>query len=223
MKQIGKSWSNLDPSSLQVRLTVGIAAVSTVGLSSVAIWTSWRLQQILIDSHKQSIEYIAERLPRDVELYSEMLPVETGLVKAIDNLTTDHTLLWVKRPDGKIAAKSAALNIPADRTAAALMSRTQMPLIAQVYVVNGRYFVLSGNSLQVKGKTLGQLFVAQDISRDQTTFLAMVRSLGIASVLSLLAITVAIALYIQRSLQPLRLLSHLAGTISANDLGSTLR
>jgi len=63
------------------------------------------------------------------------------------------------------------------------------------------------------------LFLAMDISRDQTTFLAVVQSLGIASLLSLLVITVAIALYIQRALQPLRLLSQLAGTISANDLG----
>lgn len=219
LQQIGNAWRKLDPFSLQTRLTVGIAAVSTVGLGSVAIWTSWQMQQILINSHKQSIEYIAERLPRDVEIYSQMLPVETGLVKAIDNLTTEQTMLWVKRTDGTIAAESAALNIPADPTSAALMSLTQMPLKAQVYEVNGRYFVLSGNPLLVKGKALGQLFVAQDISRDQTMFLAMVRSLGIASLLSLLAVTVVVTVYIQRSLQPLRQISHLAGTISAADLG----
>jgi hypothetical protein len=55
-----------------VRLSVGIAAISSVGLGSVAIGTSWQMQQILIESHKQNIEYITERLPRDVELYSEM-------------------------------------------------------------------------------------------------------------------------------------------------------
>lgn len=219
LKQIGITWSHLDLSSLRVRLSVGIAAVSAVGVGSVAIWTSWQMQQILINTHKQNIQSIAERLPRDVELYSEMWSVETGLVKAIDNLTTSRTLLWVKRPDGSISDKSAALNISADPTAAALMSLTQMPLKAQVYEVNGRYFVLSGNSLQVKGKALGQLFVAQDISRDQTTFLAVVRRLGIVSLLSILAITVASALYIQHSLKPLRQISHLAGTISAKDLG----
>lgn len=219
LKQISIAWRHLDPFSLRVRLTVGVASVSAVGLGSVAIWTSWQMQQILINSHKQRMEYITQRLPRDVELYSEILPPETGLKKAIDNLTTAQTLLWVKRPDGTIATKSTARNIAADHTTAALMSLTQMPPRAQVYVVNKRYFVVSGNELQVKGKTLGQLFVAQDISRDQTMFLVVVRSLGIASLLSLVAITVAIAVYIQRELKPLRQISQLAGSISAADLG----
>jgi len=218
LKAIAEAGRRFDPCSLRTRLTVGIAVVSAMGLGSVAIWTSWQMQQILINSHKQRIEYMAERLPRDVELYSEMWPVEIGLKKAIDNLTTPYTLLWVKRPNGTIAAESEALKIPTDRTATTLMSFTQMPLRAQVYELNGRYFILSGNSLQVQGKTLGQLFVAQNISRDQILFLAVVRSVGIASVLSILAITMAIAIYIQRSLQPLRQLSHLAESISADDL-----
>jgi signal transduction histidine kinase len=218
--KIGKAWRKLDPFSLQVRLTVGIAAVSSVGLGSVAIWTSWKMQQLLIDSHKYSIEYIAERFPRDLELSSEMLPVEAGLIKTIDNLTTAQTLLWVKRPDGTIPAKSKTLNIPGDRTAAALTSLTPMPLNSpEVYKVDSRYFVLCGSPLRVKGKTLGLLVVAREISRDQMMFLAVARSLGIASLVSLLGITVAIALYIQRSLQPLRQISYLAGTISAEELG----
>ncbi len=216
-KQIGNAWSHFDPFSLQVRLSVGIAAVCAVGLSSVAVWTTCLMQQILINTHLQSTEYIAERFPHDVELWSEILPVETALFKAIDNLTNVHTLLWVKRPNGTIPAKSAALKTPADPTAATLMSLTNMPLKAQVYEVNGHYFVLSSRPLQFKGKALGQMFVAMEISRAHTTFLAMIRSLGIASFLSLLAITSAIALYIQRSLQPLRLLSQLAGTISVDE------
>lgn len=220
MGRIVKFWRNVDPFSLRSRLTIGIAAVSAVGLGSVAIWTSWQMQQILIISHKQRIEQIAERLPRDVKLYSEMLPVETALPKAIDNLTAPNTFLWIKHPNGTFTAKSATLNILADRsTVAALTSLTQIPPQAQVYEVNGRYFVLYGGPLQVQGKVLGQLFVAQDISQEQKMFLAVVRSMGIASLVSLLAITVAIAIYIQRSLQPLRQISQLAGTISADDLG----
>lgn len=218
LKQIGISWRHLDPFSLQVRLTVGIAVVSAVGLGSVAIWTSWKIQHILIDSHKQSIEQIAERFPRDLEIYSEMMSQETGLVKAIDNLTNANTLLWIKSSDGTILAKSATVNVHADRTDAALISLTKMPLSPQLYEVNGRFFVLCGSPLLVKGAMLGKLYVAQDITREQMMFLAMVRSLGIASLLSIVAITVAIALYIQRSLQPLRQISRLAETISADDL-----
>jgi signal transduction histidine kinase len=50
-------------------------------------------------------------------------------------------------------------------------------------------------------------------------FLSLIRTLGIASVLSLVAITVAIAIYVKRSLQPLRRMSQLTQTISADDLG----
>ncbi|MGL4623143.1 sensor histidine kinase [Chroococcidiopsis sp.] len=210
----------LDPFSLRSRLTIGIATVSSVGLGSIAIWTGWQMQRILINSHKQGIEYIAERLPHDVELYSEMLPVETGLSKAINNLTTADTLLWVKHPDGKITAKSVSLKMQNDRsTAAALMSLTQMPSQAQVSEVNGRYFVLRGSSLQVRGRAIGQLFVARDISRDRQMFLAMVGNLGIISIGVLLAVTVAIAFYLKRSLQPLRQLSQMTQLISAEDLG----
>lgn len=213
-------WRKLDLSSLQSRLTIGMVTISALGLGSVAIWMSSQIQQILIDSNKQRAEYIAERLPRDVELYSEALPVETGLFRAINNLTTTQTFLWVRRADGTITAQSPTLNLPAhQRTSAALMSLTQMPLQPQVYVVNGLYFVLCGKPVRVQGKALGQLFIAQDITRDQQMFLAMVQSLSIASLVSLLAITVAIAFYIQRSLQPLRQISQLAETISANDLG----
>lgn len=220
LKQISQSWRKLDPFSLRVRLSAGIATICAVGLGSVAVWTSWQMQQILIDTHKQSIEYIAERLPHDVELYSEMLPMEAGLVKAINNLATAHTLLWIKGIDGKILVASVALENSTDRTTAALMSLTHMPLRPQIYAVNGSYFVLYSNSLQVKGRAVGELFVAQDITRDQTMFLAVVWSLGISSLLSVVVITVAIALYIQRSLQPLRQLSQLAGMISPDDLGT---
>lgn len=221
--QISIAWKHIDPSSLRVRLTVGISAVSTVGLCGVVFWTSWQIQRLLIDSHKQRIDFIAQRLFHDVELYSQMLPIETGLIKAIDNMTTANTLIWVKLPDGKILTESAALNIhvPAkDRTAAALMSLAQMPIkLHEAYEVNGQYFVLYGKPLQVKGKVIGQLFVARDISYDQTMFLAVMRNLGIVSMISLLAITVAIAFYVQRSLQTLRQMSNLAGSISAQDLG----
>ena len=220
LQPISQFWRNFDPFSLRVQLSVGIATISTAGLGSVAVWTSWQTQQILIDSHKQSIEQVAERLPHDLEVYSEMLPVETGLVKAVNNLTTTYTLLWIKGADGKILATSPALKLPTDHTSAALMSLTQMPLRSRVYAVNERYFVLCSNSLQVKGKTLGQVFVAQDITQDQIMFLAVVRSLGIATLLSVLAITIAIAFYVQRSLRPLRQLSQLAGTISPDDLGA---
>ncbi|WP_193196187.1 sensor histidine kinase [Nostoc sp. MG11] len=219
MKQIRKNWINIDLFSLQLRLTVGIGAFSAFILSSLAAWTSWKMQQILINSHKQNIEQITERLPRDVQLYSEMMQPETGLQKAINNLADSNTLLWLKSPDHKILVKSATLDLLSDSTVAELMFLTKMSIKPQVYKVNQSYFVLSGGSLQVQGKLLGQLFVVQDITREQTMFMVIVRSLVITTVLAIIMLTVAIAFYIKRSLQPLRQLNQMTSVISVEDLG----
>ncbi|YAF94425.1 MAG: sensor histidine kinase [Nodularia sp. CChRGM 3473] len=219
MKQISKIWPRIDPFSLQVRLTVGIAAVSALGLGSLAMWTSWKMRELLINSHKYNIEKIAKRLPHDVQLYSEMMSSETGLKKAIDNLTTTNTFLWIKSPENKIIAKSGNWPQLSDRAASELMSLTKMSVKPRVDQIDQRYFVVCGASLAVEGKNLGSLFVVQDVTREQTMFLVIVRSLGIGSVVVITAISAAIAFYIQRSLQPLRQLSQMTEVISIKDLG----
>ncbi|ARV59833.1 two-component sensor histidine kinase [Nostocales cyanobacterium HT-58-2] len=219
MKKIRKVWRKIDPFSLQLRLTIGIAAFSALVLGSLATWTSWKMQQILIDSHKHNIEQIAKRLPQDVQLYSEMMQPETGLQKAINNLANTNTLLWLKSPDNKILAQSATLDLLSDSMVAELMSLTKMPIKSQVYKVNKSYFVLSGGSVVVQGHLLGDLFVVKDITREQTIFMVMVQSLGIISVLAIIVLTSVIAFYIKYSLQPLRQLSQMTAVISAKDLG----
>ncbi|MBD2507763.1 HAMP domain-containing sensor histidine kinase [Nostoc sp. ATCC 53789] len=221
MKQIRKVWINIDPFSLQSRLTIGIAAFSGLVLGSLATWTSWKMQQILVDSHKYNIEQIAKRLPQDVQIYSEMMQPETGLQKAINNLANTNILLWLKSPDNKILVKSATLDLVSDTKVAELMSLTKMPIKPQVYKVNESYFVLCGSSVQVQGKLLGEVFVVKDITREQKMFLGMVQSLTIISVLAIIILTAAIAFYIQRSLQPLRQLNQMASVISAEDLGQS--
>ncbi len=219
MKQIREIWINIDPLSLQSRLTVGIAGFSALVLGSLATWTSWKMQQILVDSHKYNIEQIAKRLPQDVQIYSEMMQPETGLQKAINNLANTNILLWLKSPDDKILVKSATLDLLSDTTVAELMSLTKMPIKPQVYKVNQSYFVLCGSSVQVQGKLLGELFVVKDITREQKMFEIMVQSLGITSIWAIIVLSAVIAFYIKRSLQPLRQLNQMASVISAEDLG----
>ncbi len=210
-----KIWQKIDPFSLQVRLTIGTTAAFAVGVGSIAIWTTWQMQQILIDGQKQNIEQIAQRLPSDVEVYSQMYALEMGLNKAIANRTTGKTLVWVKRNDGTNSIKNL---VPSDRAAITLMFLLRSPLNTRVYVIGDRYFVICGKFLQVKGQRLGLLFVAQDISYEQQMFSSLVQSLGIVSLVALVIITVAIAIYIRKSLQPLRRISQLAESISVNDL-----
>ena len=72
-----------------------------------------------------------------------------------------------------------------------------MQIKPQVYQVNQSYFILSGSSLQVQDKLLGKLFVVQDITREQTMFVAMVQSLSIVSILAIIVLVITIAFYIQ--------------------------
>ncbi|WP_414753218.1 sensor histidine kinase [Anabaena sp. CCY 9910] len=219
MNNIKKNWINIDPFSLQLRLTVGMASFSALVLGSLATWTSWKMQQILIDSRKHEVEQIAKRLPQDLQIYSRMMQPEMSLQKAINNFANTNTLIWFKNSNNEILSKTENLDLLPDSLVAKLMKLTQMPIKAQVYQINPSYFVVCGTSIKVQGKLLGELFVVKDITREQTMFVAMVRNLGITSILAIIILTVAIAFYIRRSLQPLRQLSQMTAVISAEDLG----
>lgn len=212
----GKIWQKIDPYSLRVRLTLGIVAFTTLGLSSVAAWTGWKMQSILIGTHKQNIEYIADRLPQDLKIYNQMVPQETAMQKAVDNLTTGNTLLFVRRSNGTIAAQSAAFKTSDRGNSLLSLSQTFSP---KLFHANKRYWVVCGTALEVNHQTVGQLYVAQDITSDQLMFLSLMRNLAIASLISIAAIAIAIAIYVQRSLQPLQRMSKLTETISAERLG----
>jgi heavy metal sensor kinase len=203
---------HLDPSSLQFRLTIEIALISILGFSSVATWTSWKMQRLLITTHTQRVEYIATRFPRDVELYSEMLPIETGLQKTINNVSVTGLAIWVKSVDSqKILAQSGEVN-------SELMSIADMPLKPQVYQVGDRYLILYRSPVTVQGKPLGKVFMAQDVTAEQHQLTAAIQGLVAVCTLAIIMTMVAIVLRIRRSLQPLQDMNQLAGAISAADL-----
>ena len=226
MQRISRLWKaissvtrrHLDPSSLQFRLTAEIAALFVLGLGSVAIWTSWKMQQILIATHQQNVEYIAERFSHDVELYSEMLPLKAGLQKTINNVAVPGLLIWVKGSDGKLLAQSASLNHSFTATTE-LMSLAEMPLQPQVYKVRDQYLILCESPVTVKGMMLGKVYMAQDVTQDQRQLIAAIGSLAIVCILATIMMMALIAFRIRRSLQPLQEMSQMAGIISAKDLG----
>ncbi len=208
---------HFDPASLQFRLTIEIAALLTLSLSSVAIWTSWKMQQILITTHTQGVAYIATRFPRDVELYSEMLPLETGLQRTIDNVSVPGLMIWVKSTDGRLLARSNAINTSIPSTTK-LMEIAEMPLQPQVYQVGRQYLILYQGTVTIKGRSLGNVYMAQDVTTDQQQLIGAVKGLAAVCALAIILTLVAIALRIRRSLQPLQDMSHMAGAIAADDL-----
>jgi heavy metal sensor kinase len=202
----------LDPASLQFRLTLQVSLLSILGLSSVAVWTSWKMQQLSIVTHTKQVEYIANRFPRDVELYSEMLPAAAGLQKTIDNVSVPGLSIWFKSTDGTmLLAKSSEVTDE-------LMSSGEMPLEPQVYKVGDRYLILYRGDITTKNKLMGRVYMAKDITVEQHQLMAAIQGLTIVCILATLLTLLAIAIQIRRALQPLQEMSRMAGAISAADL-----
>ena len=205
-----------DTASLKVRLTVGIATATAIGLGSLAAWTSMRMQQILISTHKENMKYIAQRFPMDVEIYSEMIPLAAGAQRAIDSLSTPDKLIWIEGEQNKIIAKSRTLNRAEIRDV--LLSVKNIPLVPQIKDLNGNYWLMCATPLQVKNRSLGRVFLAHNITQDRVMFLNLIRSLAIATIILITIVTGVIAAYVDRAMRPLKRISQLTASISADKL-----
>ena len=213
---IKKLRNKFDSSSLRVRLTVGMALFSAIGLGSLAIWTGMRMQHILVVTHKENIKYIAERFPQDVKIYTEMATLPAATQKAIDNLASKDKLLWVKTNSGKVTALAADLE--KDGIGETLLPLKDVPPIPQVRDLNGSYWLMCATPLKVNDQYLGDLFIAQDITKDQVMFLNLMRSLSIATFIMIGVMTLTIANYINYLIRPLKRISQLTENVSADKL-----
>lgn len=215
----------VNPHSLQFRLTVSIAGLIAVGLTSVALWTSWKMQKILISSHKQKIVDISDRIAEDVVLYrqmDEMFTVQESFQKAINNRAGRNLLLWVNDSQGTLVATSANLAKPTWQRFSSptnLATAFRDSVVPKVYQVRNRDFVACHSPLIVSNQPLGTLFVAQDITEDQRKFVASVQTLAVASSVAIVMISLALAWYIHRSLRPLCQMGLMTKAISPDDLG----
>lgn len=205
-----------DPNSLKVRLTLGIALFATLGLGGLASWIGMRMQYILVATQKENIKYIAQRFPQDVKIYSDMVSLEEGMQKAINNLSDHNRVFWVKSDRGMITARSPILQN--SEIAEVLLPLNNVPLIPQIRDLQGRYWLLCATTLQIKGVNLGQFYIAQDITQEQKMLSNLLRSIGLATLIAITIMIGAIALYIHRSLQPLKRISQLSAKISADKL-----
>jgi heavy metal sensor kinase len=206
--------------SLQFRLTVGLAILSGIGLGSVAIATGLKMQQQLVLTHKQNIRYIAERLPNDIEIYSQRFSQREALEMVIEDVSAETIFLWIQSPEGEIMARSPNLQRSPYPENADLLNISNAPIQPEVYPYKGRYFVLCAGPLTINQQTLGKIYVAQDITSEQQMLLEMLRNLIGVSILTLLLIAILMAIYIRRSLDPVRKISAYAVKISAQDLGA---
>jgi signal transduction histidine kinase len=202
---------NIDVNSLRFRLTLGVALVSAFGLGSVAFWMNWKMQNLLIMTHKQTVNYVANRFPHDVEIYSEMVSLEVGIQKTIKNLSDHKNLFWFKNNDNKIIAKSSYFYPQ-------LADLNDISSSPQVVVIDKNYWLICGIPLNVNQQLIGYLYIAQNITNEQTLFTHLINSLTIATIIAITIMIMAIAYYISCSVKPLEKICDVAENISADKL-----
>jgi signal transduction histidine kinase len=210
--------SKIDRASLQFRLTLGITVASILGLGSIGTWTIWEMRQMLVVQHQNSLESIANRLPHDFEATNSNLPVDARLQSTLNDWSSSDQWIWVVQPDGSVMARSTTLPEFLQATASTPFTRPMNE--AEVHLVGGHYLVLCSRTLQANGKTLGKMYLAQDITHDYTVLTTLVRSLIGATILAIATIAAFVALFIWRSLHPLRTMNRLVSVPSPDTLAT---
>lgn len=194
-----------------------LIALAVLGVSGVAIWAGWRMEQTLISVHKQNLEYIAARFPEQVEIYTQIGSVETGVEHTIDKLSIPGLLIWVRNPNGQILSRPSDINSSPPE----LMDRvatTDVSPQPTVFRFDDRYVVLCGNPLSIWGTPLGQVYILKDITEDQMRLNAGVHSLMLSSIVAVVLLVITISRRIRSALQPLQQMSRVASAVSADDL-----
>jgi signal transduction histidine kinase len=213
-----KQW----PASLQVQLTLGMGTLFALSLGSVALWTSWKMQQILIASHKENVITVVNQITVDTTLYSEMYTMEQSLQKALDRRSSRNLLLWVRQESQSLVAASPVMTGPAWQQVGHPNALTPMLLKGSpldLYQIRDRSFVACHDPLIIGDQNLGTLFVAQDITQDQARIHDNIQTLVLATGLAMVLSLFAIAWFIRRSLQPLCQMQTMTQAISVEDLG----
>jgi signal transduction histidine kinase len=188
--------------SLQWRLTLGITAVSLLGLGSIGTWTIWDMRQMLLVKHLQGLEEVADRFPAGLQPSLSPPELRQDLQHRADRWSDSNLWVWVKVND-KVVALSPATAPPQP-----LLSGS--PKVPEVFAMDQHYWVLCSRTLQVQGKPVGQLYLAQDITHDYTVLSTLIQSLRIGTLVAIAFIALLVALLIWRSLRPLRRMNRLA-------------
>ncbi|PZU98784.1 MAG: two-component sensor histidine kinase [Pseudanabaena sp.] len=206
----------VSPSSLQFRLTVELIALSIISLTGVTVWAGWRMEQTVVNGHKQMLEYVAMRFPDQVEMYMETGGINAGIERTSNKVATSELAILVKGDNGEVIAKSANdFDLSADIQN---IGDAEVPVTPQVIQIGDRYVVMCGNTLTVNGKLVGKVYLSQDITNDQLELNNGIYGLIIVSISATIILIVVIALRIRKALSPLQEMSQMASLISIDDL-----
>jgi signal transduction histidine kinase len=219
-KTITQLRSQLAPNSMQTRLTTGVVLASLLGIGSMATWMGWRMQQILLDSHRQRTALIADRFREDVKYYSTMMPPDEALAKVIDHRTSGDLAIWIKDASGDLVAQSETLNMGSWQNAGItpLLLQNPIPRGLSLLPVGDWHLVVCSQTFNVDPWANSTLYIADDITADYQSMEQLIRTLLLTTLLIVALLAVAFTLYIRRALRPIRQLNQNASEVTADTL-----
>ena len=212
-----------DPGCIQFRLTAGMVLASIIGFGGMTAWSNFRMQQILIQGHKEGALEIAERFGQDVAWMDETMPSTEALEKVINYRSTADTAIWIRSPDGELIAQSDTLDMGSwkqDGFAEEVLDLPANPQLSSVEIQD-RELIICISPLVVNGSTLGDLFVIDDITQNQRSFAAVTRDLSLASIFVIGLSAIVIAIYVRQSIKPICKMNELAANVSSDNLADT--
>ncbi|MEM9213381.1 MAG: HAMP domain-containing sensor histidine kinase [Cyanobacteria bacterium P01_F01_bin.150] len=216
MRQIRQQ---LDPKSLQFRLTLGTTLVTIVGMGSVAGWISWRTEAILIGSHKQAVHEMASRVPQDIEayIYKDMMEMDEAVQRAIDVRSLPAFSIALADANGDILVEPTREWHDSD-IVHTLTAQNNVPFLPAVRTIDSRHYVICAQNLEVKGQAMGLLHIALDITDDRIMFRKLMQALSLVTLLAMGLMAIAIAIYVRRALRSLRQMSQMTKFLSVEEL-----
>lgn len=213
----------LNPNSIGFRLTVGMVLAMAIGMGSIAGWMSWHMQRVLLEGHKQATGTISKRFAQDVVLYEEVMTRPEALQRVIDLRAYGDTAIWIRDSSGAIIARSDTLYTSTWQNDG-LSEQLQAIAPEQwagILPLGDRYIALCVGPLILGNEEVGTLFVVNDVTQDRQSFLIVTRNLIAVTGGVMLILAVAIALYVRRSLYPLKAMSQRINAVTPTGLDAT--
>ncbi|MEM9808248.1 MAG: HAMP domain-containing sensor histidine kinase [Cyanobacteria bacterium P01_D01_bin.56] len=209
-----------DPSCIQFRLTAGMVLASIIGFGGMTGWSNFRMQQILIQGHKDNAMDIANRFGQDVELMDDEMASKEALEKVINYRSTADTAIWIRSPEGDIIAKSDTLEMGSWKKGGLAEQVIQLPATPQLNNVSiqDRQMIVCISPLEIDGTVLGDLFVIDDITQNQASFSTVTRDLTWTSIFVIGLSAIVIAIYVRQSIKPICKMNELAANVSPDNL-----
>jgi signal transduction histidine kinase len=198
-------------------MTAGVALVSVLGIMGAAAWMSWRTQSIIMGSQKQQIHDLAEQLPQDVAMYTATLPPEMAIEKVVEVRSLPSVSIVVTSEEGTVLAQSDSL-WHSEEFLDYLPTISNLSPQPDLFQVDGNYYIGCKGPLAIDGQSLATAYVALDVTSSQQMVNKLMLSLGGVTLLLIVLIPGAIALYVRRSMQPLRQISQMTADLTVDDL-----